>query len=232
MLEDYVDTGDQDNVKTDELFDGTILIVDDERLIRDVLTMALESRLPRCRVDTAQNLSSAIEYLQRRPDTDVVVLDYRMADMRGIKSIERIVRLARKKRVIVLSGHITNEISDDLRRIKVSAALTKDVSMIDLTKSIIRVAKGDTIFDLPNQNNKLKDFQQQFSLSNRETQILQYIISGSRNSEIAYKIGISESTVRVHVYHIYKKLGVTSRIEAFNCWKSTMGEADTSPRGS
>ena len=205
-------------------FQGTILVVDDERLIRDVLTVALEAQLPGCRVDTAQSLGAAIEYLQRRPDTDVVVLDYRMADMRGIKSIERIVRLAKKKRVIVLSGHITNEISDDLRKIRVSAALTKDVGMIDLAKSIVRVFNGETLFELPDQDDKFHKIQEQFNLSKREAEIMQYIVNGARNSEIAHKLQINESTVRVHVYHIFKKFGVTSRIEAFNCWNSISGQ--------
>lgn len=226
MLEQVVDTVEnQHNPEISEPFRGTILVVDDERLIRDVLTVALEAQLPGCRVDTAQSLGAAIEYLQRRPDTDVVVLDYRMADMRGIKSIERIVRLAKKKRVIVLSGHITSEISEDLRKIRVSAALTKDVGMIDLARSIVRVVKGETLFDLPDPDNKYQQLQEQFNLSKREAQIMQYIVNGTRNSEIAHKLGINESTVRVHVYHIFKKLGVTSRIEAFNCWKAIAGQA-------
>ena len=225
MLEQVVDTiEDQHNPEASEAFRGTILVVDDERLIRDVLTVALEAQLPGCRVDTAQSLGAAIEYLQRRPDTDVVVLDYRMADMRGIKSIERIVRLAKKRRVIVLSSHITNEISDDLRKIRVSAALTKDVGMIDLAKSIIRVVHGESLFELPDRENKYQQIQEQFSLSKRESEILEHILNGTRNAEIAHKLNINESTVRVHVYHIFKKLGVTSRIEAFNCWKSIAGE--------
>ncbi|MFN3263187.1 MAG: response regulator transcription factor [Pikeienuella sp.] len=198
----------------------SVLIVDDERLIRDLLALALEQRLPNARVDTAASLASAIEHLDRRPRTDVIVLDYKMGDMRGVSSVSRVVRLARKGRVVVLSGHVTAALASDLSKVGVAAALTKDVGMSELAGKIVDVMNGQSFFELPTPVDKLGRMQSTFALSKREAEILQHIIDGDRNADIAFKLGISESTVRVHVYHVFKKLGVTSRIEAFNCWNA------------
>ncbi len=198
----------------------SILVVDDERLIRDLLTAALEQRLPDGRVDTASGFASAIEHLERRPDSDVVVLDYKMGDMRGVSSVAKIVKAAKKGRVIVLSGHVTDALAGDLRRIGVAAALTKDVGMSTLAEKIADVVNGEQFFELPTSTEKLTHIQNRFALSKREVEIFHHIVQGDRNADIAFKLGISEATVRVHVYHVYKKLGVTSRIEAFNCWNA------------
>lgn len=200
--------------------DLSILVVDDERLIRDVLTIALEHRLPGVRVDVAPNLAGALEHLERRPGTDIVVLDYKMPDMRGLASVARVVRGAPRGRVVVLSGHVTSDLASDLERVGVSAALTKDVGMAELASKVIEVVEGARFFDLPNPVDRSSRIQAQFGLSKREAEIFLRIVNGERNADMAHKLGISESTVRVHVYNVFKKLGVTSRIEAFNCWQA------------
>lgn len=200
--------------------DLSILVVDDERLIRDVLTMALEQRLSGVRVDTAPNLAGALEHLERRPETNVVVLDYKMPDMRGLASVSRVVRSAARGRVLVLSGHVNSDLANDLSRVGVSAALTKDVGMSELASKIVDVVEGARFFDLPSPVDRTSRIQAQFGLSKREAEIFRRIVNGDRNADIAHKLGISESTVRVHVYNVFKKLGVTSRIEAFNCWNA------------
>ena len=55
-----------------------------------------------------------------------------------------------------------------------------------------------------------------FNLSKREIQILELLASGCRNKEIAERLYISNHTVRSHIYHIYEKLHVKSRVEALN----------------
>ena len=197
----------------------SILVVDDQRLIRDMLSSGLEHHLPGCRVDTAATLSAAIEHLERRPKTDIVLLDYKMADMRGVRSVEMVKKLLKKGHLIVLSGHINAEISDDLRAVGVSGALSKDVGLVELSSIIRSTLAGAVTFKLPDRPSADRRLQDEFGLSKREMEVLQYIADGERNTEIGVRLGISEATVRVHVHNIFKKLRVTSRIEAYNCVK-------------
>lgn len=208
-----------ENAARPEMDAISVLVVDDQRLIRDMLSSGLEHHLPQCHVDTASSLAGAVEHLERRPRTDIVLLDYKMADMRGVRSVELVKKLLRTGHVIVLSGHVNAELSEELRAAGVSGALSKDVGLVELSNVIRSVLAGEITFRLPDRRAANLMMQEEFGLSKREMEILEYIAEGERNTEIGYRLGISEATVRVHVHNIFKKLRVNSRIEAYNCVK-------------
>ena len=77
--------------------------------------------------------------------------------------------------------------------------------------SAYRNDEGDIITDA-----KMSALKTAYSLSSREVEILELIIRGKNNSDIASALFISENTVKVHIYHLYKKLQIKSRMEAIN----------------
>lgn len=198
----------------------SILVVDDQRLFREMIADVLEMRFPRAGVDTAQDLETTLEFLSRHPQTDVILLDYRMPDMRGIRSIRRIAEAATRAKIIMLSGFITTRDLDHFREVGVAAAVTKGLPMAHIVDVVRGVLAGDSYFEAPSEEETLQKFADRFNFTQRELEAFRLMVGGARNSRIATEMEVAESTVKVFLHYVFKKMNVKTRIEAFEVWKS------------
>ena len=198
-----------------------IVVVDDHTLFRRGIT-ALLSRVPG--FDVAGEAADGFEGIKavalHRPD--VVLLDLHMPGISGVDAMKAILQDAPQTHVVMLT---VSEDADDLLNALRSGALGYLLKNIDsefLVDSVRRAADGESVLS-PEMTGKLlrevragatKGSPAGPALSPREREILQHLTRGASNKEIARHLGVAESTVKIHVQHILRKLDLTSRVQA------------------
>jgi two-component system NarL family response regulator len=160
----------------------------------------------------ASDGEEAIEvYDDVRPD--VVLMDLRMPGMGGVEAILAIGKMHPQARIIVLS---TYDLDEDIHRALQSGAksyLLKDMPTEEIAATIRAVYTGDAF--LPRQvAARLDERSEREQLTERERDVLEALIKGRSNKEIASSLCISEDTVKSHLKTLFTKLRVRDRTEA------------------
>lgn len=197
-----------------------IVIVDDHSMIREGLKQLLELDGDIQVIGEAGNGEECLELL-KKVTPDVVLLDINMPGMNGIKMLE-ILRNSKYKnqKVLILTIHNEVEYLIKVVDIGVEGYVLKDASSSVLKKAILKVYAGDTYIDstmVPLMNERIaqeKEKAEEERLTKREIEVLKLLAEGLFNKEIAYKLSISEKTVKNHVSNIFKKIGVFDRTQA------------------
>ena len=155
---------------------------------------------------------------------DVLLLDMAMPPLNGMEVLERSDGNLRTTRVIMLS--VTADTNQTVQALELGACgvLRKEVSSEILLKSIRAVVQGqywvgrrdmagaiDALRSV--RSLKSENASRNFGLSPREMQILQGLVEGLPNKEIARSFGISEQTVKHHISSIFDKTGMSNRLE-------------------
>ena len=189
-----------------------ILVAEDHLVARVGVSTIVNMQPDMTVVAEASNGQQAVE-LFRKHRPDVTLLDLRMPGMGGVEAATAIRAEFPTARMIALTTYGGDE---DIRRALaagVLAYLTKDVLHDELLKAIRAVHEGHTYLpaavaaalaaQLPRPD-----------LSAREVQVLELIVRGLANKQIAYTLNIAEHTVKNHVKNILSKLGVQDRTQA------------------
>ena len=189
-----------------------ILVAEDHLVARVGVTTIVSMQPDMEVVAEASNGQQAVElYQQYRPD--VALLDLRMPVMTGVEAAQAIRREDPHARMIALTTYGGDE---DIRRALaagVQAYLTKDVLHDELLKAIRAVYAGQTYLPAAVAA-ALAAQMPRPDLSAREVQVLELIVQGLANKQIAYSLGIAEHTVKNHVKSILSKLSVQDRTQA------------------
>lgn len=158
--------------------------------------------------------SSAVGFeLFKRTKPDVVILGLRFPDSCAIDDLNHYFAEYARARIIILAEHAGDaEISKSLKK-GALGYVGKDVSETEIVKAIRAVAAGKryipgNIADILSEN-----FGQE-ELTPSEQKILQMIVMGKANKEIAFDLNISDNTVKTHVKNIFDKLNVSDRTSA------------------
>ena len=199
-----------------------IALIDDHTLFRSGIK-ALLSRQNDFEVigEAADGLSGVKLVAQTRPD--IVLLDLDMPVMNGREALAQILSAHPEQTVVMLT---VAEDSDDLTecmRLGARGFLLKNINADFLLDSIRKAVDGDNVFSpemtarlvqslispaAPPKNNALS------SLTPRELEILGYLAAGHSNKVIARRLDLAESTIKVHVQNILRKLELSSRVQA------------------
>ncbi|WCE29381.1 response regulator [Vibrio sp. SCSIO 43137] len=191
-----------------------LVLADDHRMMQDGLKSRLESEENLTILACVGSGNDALK-ATRELNPDVLLLDINMPDMNGIEVLETLQKERTETSVIMLSMHDTKEYV--VRSIKSGAKgyVLKDVGSDDLVVAINQVAQGhsylspqasDKLLEQINEKPEAKDD----TLTKRELDVLQAIVSGAGNKEIADNLCISVRTVETHRLRIKKKLGASS----------------------
>jgi DNA-binding NarL/FixJ family response regulator len=189
-----------------------ILVAEDHLVARVGVTTIVNMQPDMKVVAEASNGQQAVE-LYRRLQPDVALLDLRMPVMTGVEAAVAIRKEFPQARMIALTTYGGDE---DIRRALaagVQAYLTKDVLHDELLKAIRAVRAGQTYLPA-GVAAALAAQVPRPDLSAREVQVLEQIVGGLANKQIAYALGIAEHTVKNHVKSILSKLGVQDRTQA------------------
>ena len=196
--------------------DGTgpirILVAEDHLVARVGVSTIVNMQPDMTVVAEAANGQQAVD-LFRQHQPDVTLLDLRMPGMGGVEAATAIRAAHPGARMIALTTYGGDE---DIRRALaagVQAYLTKDVLHDELLKAIRAVHAGQTYLPAAVAASLAAQLPRP-DLSAREIQVLELIVRGLANKQIAYALSIAEHTVKNHVKNILSKLGVQDRTQA------------------
>ncbi|MEW9900598.1 response regulator transcription factor [Chitinivorax sp. PXF-14] len=200
-----------------------ILLVDDHTLFRSGIK-ALLSRQPEFVI--VGEASDGVEGVKRAVTLkpDVVLLDLNMPGLSGLDAVQLILQDAPSTAVVMLT---VSEDAEDLSRALQAGArgyLLKNIDADFLISAIQRAARGEAVMAEAMTAKLMQQFrtlssqpaqpQEKEKLTPREREILLCLARGDSNKEIARELNVAESTVKIHVQNILKKLNLSSRVQA------------------
>jgi DNA-binding NarL/FixJ family response regulator len=202
------------------------LVADDQQAVRAGIAALLDTQADITVAGTAANGEEAVQLCEEhRPD--VVLMDIRMPVLDGIAATARICAAADPAgpRVLVLTTFDLDEYVYDALRAGASGFLLKDAPPETLFEAVRVVAAGDALLAPAVTRRLIAAFarlrpqpsmrpEALEALTRRETEILVLVASGLSNGEIADRLVLSNETVKTHVSHILRKLGLRDRAQA------------------
>jgi DNA-binding NarL/FixJ family response regulator len=199
----------------------TIVVVDDQALIRDGIAAILRAEPDFDVVGTAADGVEAIGLITTLAP-DVALMDIRMPDVDGIEATRRLVADDSSTRILVLTTYGADDLVVAALRAGASGYLLKDAPRSTLVAAVRLVAAGESTVepdilrrlvqaraDLPAP--ELEGLVQR--LSPREGEVLALLARGATNAEIAEALFIGETTVKTHVSRIQTKLDARDRVQ-------------------
>lgn len=199
----------------------TVIIIDDHALFRKGVSQMVSSDPDFFVVGEAASGADGL-LLVKQLKPDLVLVDLNMKGMNGIETLTHIKEEQSNTRCIVLT--VSDAEADLLEALRAGADgyLLKDMEPEDLCESLKRAMSGVTILHeslteiLKNAllHPTLSKSEEEMSLTEREREILECLANGLNNKTIARALGISDTTVKVHIKHLLSKLKLTSRLEA------------------
>jgi len=196
-----------------------IVVVDDHTLFRRGIT-ALLSRVAGFDVvgEAADGFEGIRTVVALRPD--VVLLDLHMPGISGIDALQAILRDAPGTHIVMLT--VSEEAEDLMLALRSGALgyLLKNIESEFLVDSVRRAAAGEAVMSPEMTATLMREVRTGATpaagpaLSPREREILACLARGASNKEIARDLDVAESTVKIHVQHILRKLELSSRVQA------------------
>jgi DNA-binding NarL/FixJ family response regulator len=192
----------------------SVLIADGHPIVREGLAALINRRSDMRVVAEASNGTEAVDkYMTHSPD--VALLEISLPLMDGIETVRSICEKTADAHLVVFTTYLGED--DIYRALRAGAFgyLLKNTSLDDLVQCILAVAQGDRWIS-PLVSARLVKRVHDRDLTARETEVMRAVAKGKCNKEIGALLNISESTVKVHMTHIFEKLKVGGRTEAIN----------------
>ena len=205
----------------------SVLIADDQRVVREGLAMVL-GLMPGVEiVGSARDGEEAIA-LVRQLSPDVVLMDLRMPHCDGVEATRQITEGTSGTKVVVLTTYADDHSVIQALRAGACGFLTKDATSPQIAAALEAAKRGESAIDpavqhhlvraiartaplqwTPPDESRLPD-----GLTPREAAVLTLIAEGLSNAEIARRLTVTETTVKSHVNHLYGKTGARDRAQA------------------
>jgi len=190
----------------------TVLLVDDHALVRRGFRRMLEDEPDLEVVGEAGDGGEAIK-LARKLGPQVVVMDCALPKMNGLDATRQILEDKPETAVLMLSMHSENTWVRQAIEAGAKGYILKNALNLELGPAVRRVANGETIFDpRVDQQTTLKG-ERNSGLTPRELEVLQMIVDGKSNKEIAAALDLSANTVAVHRANIMNALDIHKTAE-------------------
>jgi DNA-binding NarL/FixJ family response regulator len=185
------------------------LCVDDHRIVREGIASLIDRQPDMRVVASAASGEEAIDlFFEHQPD--ITLMDLQLGVMDGITAIKIIRRRAPEARIVVLTMRRGDEDIHRALEAGASTYLMKDMISDDLIRVLREVQDG--AHPMPaDVEARLAERATRASLTDREVQVVELVAQGMRNKEIGVSLGITETTVQVHVKNILAKLKVQDR---------------------
>jgi DNA-binding NarL/FixJ family response regulator len=192
-----------------------VLVVDDHRLVRAGLITLLQAAVDIDVVGEAADGAAGVE-VARTAQPDVVLMDLSMPVLDGVGATRQMLADRPDTKVLALTSFSDRQRVADVLSAGASGYLLKDCAPDELLAAVRSAAAGHAPLDprvagalLPSRTPSPAR-----ELSAREIQVLRLAARGMANKQIARKLGISESTVKVHLGSVFRRIGVTDRTSA------------------
>lgn len=189
-----------------------VLIANDQGLVREGLASVLSRRKDMDVLAPAKNLSQVVESF-RRNHPHVLLIDLRLGGRDTIETIRKVHQDFPSTAILIVSNSDGSEGIHRALRAGARGYVLTDVSDSEIVEAIQKVSSGRRHIS-PQIAVKLAERMSRSTLTRRELEVLQLIVRGNSNKEIADALKVSEETVKYHVKGILSKLGVADRTQA------------------
>jgi DNA-binding NarL/FixJ family response regulator len=198
----------------------TILIADDHPLFRQALTLAASRVVPGARIVEAGTLAAAARAAQEAQDLKLIMLDLKMPGAVGYSGIALLHAERPEVPILVISSAEGQAAADEARAFGAMAFLSKHADLDQIESTITRILGGQ----LPPSATRSSDAAPAGDIENirrevagltpTQLKVLLAVLDGQLNKQIAFQLGITESTVKAHMTAIMRKLDVRNRTQA------------------
>lgn len=198
-----------------------VLIADEQSLFRDGLTLRLKEINQNIDILQSSSLTEMLQILSAEPNTDILILDIDLAGFSAEETIKNIQNISPSAKIIAISS------SEDVHNIKnilslgAKGYIPKRSDSNILSGALKLILDGGTY--IPPVMLKTDSISKSTSptlpplkknLTNRQSQVLDLIAQGKSNKQIAYDMGVSEATVKLHINALLRSLKVNNRTQA------------------
>jgi DNA-binding NarL/FixJ family response regulator len=197
------------------------LLVDDHPLFREALRLAINSAFPGAEIEEASSVHAAKEALERDQSFDLLLLDLSMPGTRGFDGLLELRAARPKQPIVIVSAHDDPRIIHEAMGCGASGYISKSAKKAELSEAIRSVMAGSTALPRgyepprPAAGAPTPDLVTRIaSLTPQQLRVLQMVRQGMLNKQIAFELGVGETTVKAHVSEILRKLNVVSRTQA------------------
>jgi DNA-binding NarL/FixJ family response regulator len=201
-----------------------VLIVENHPVLRDVVRLACDTS-PGLRVIAEAGTGEEAVSVCTSLAPDVVLLDLSLPDIDGIEVARRIRREGCTARILVLTARADDQTVFDSIRAGVDGYLEKTARVGAITEALQRIAGGGRVFTPEQERFAVEQLGRMArhareasdvgaSITPREREILEYVSYGLTMRQIAKRLGLSPRTVEAHIAKLYRKLGVSNRVQA------------------
>jgi DNA-binding NarL/FixJ family response regulator len=189
-----------------------VLLVDDHALVRRGFRRMLEDDAAICVTGEA---SDGLEAVKRATELrpDVIVMDCALPGISGIEATRRILEKHPATAILVLSMHAEETLVRQALDAGARGYVLKSAIDLDLAGAVRRVAAGKTVLDPKVSRPAALRGETEAGLTPRELEILQHIVAGKSNKEIAAELNLSANTISVHRANIMDSLGIHKTAE-------------------
>jgi DNA-binding NarL/FixJ family response regulator len=190
----------------------SVLLVDDHNLVRRGFRRILEDEPDIVVVGEAGDGAEAVR-LARELKPNVIVMDCAMPGMNGLDATRQILRKQQGSLVLMLSMHAEDTLVRQALEAGARGYILKNAVDLELGAAIRRVMAGEIVLDSQLERPTLLKGERNSALTQRELEILQMIVEGKSNKEIAARLDLSANTVAVHRANIMDALGIHKTAE-------------------
>jgi DNA-binding NarL/FixJ family response regulator len=190
----------------------TVLLVDDHTLVRRGFRRMLEDESDLHVVGEAGNGEEAIR-LAGQLHPRVIVMDCALPGLNGLEATRQILEESPETAVLMLSMHPETTWVRQAIEAGARGYILKNAMDLDLAPAIRKVAAGETVFDPQVEQPSVLKGERSGGLTQRELEVLQMIVDGKSNKEIAADLDLSANTVAVHRANIMNTLGIHKTAE-------------------
>lgn len=195
-----------------------LLLVDDHPMLRrglaDLLSLEKDVEV----IAEANHGMEALDILNQEI-IDLVILDHTMPILNGIETLKKIRELGIQTKVLLFTVSDNSKDVQDALHLGVDGYLLKDMEPEQIITDIRKILRGELVISpslapiLAQAMRKPVKTDSSHELTEREIQVAKMIAQGMSNKMIGNKLGIAESTVKVHVKHILGKIDLRTRVE-------------------
>ncbi len=194
-----------------------MLIADDHPLVCEALEIAVKSAMPGCAVDVVNTVAQAHDRVRKRTDYGLILLDLMLPDAKGFSGLILLLEAASPCPVCIVSARNDRETISIAATLGAAGFVDKATGMGQIAQSIRQLLAGEAVFPAtmaPVRADTISASEALSALSSAQLKVMMALADGSSNKQIAFDLGLSESTVKAHVSASLKRLGVPNRARA------------------